>query len=96
MALPENRTPTHPGHILLNEFLVPLGITQERLAKHLGISEQRIRYIVLGLRSITPTAAWQLAQAFGTTPEFWMNLQTTYDLARSRPEKQIERLLPNL
>ena len=89
---PENRTPTHPGEILLEEFLKPTGITQVAFARHVGVPLQRINEIVRGKRGVTPDTAWRLAQAFGTTPEFWMNLQTTYDLARSRPDVAVERL----
>ncbi len=64
-------------------------ITQVTLAKHLGIPVQRVNKIVRGKRGITPETAWLLAQAFGNTPEFWMNLQVTYDLARSRPKHKV-------
>jgi len=90
--LPENRTPTHPGVILKREFLVPLGVSQVTLAAHLGVPLQRINEIVRGKRGITPATAWLLAQAFATTPEFWMNLQAAHDLAMSRPEASIGRL----
>ena len=90
--LPENRMPTHPGVILSQEFIAPLGITQVAFAKHLGVSVQRINELVRGKRGITAETAWLLAQALHTTPEFWVNLQTTYDLARSRPARQVERL----
>jgi addiction module HigA family antidote len=89
---PENRTPTHPGEILLEEFLKPTGITQVAFARHVGVPLQRINEIVRGKRGVTPDTAWRFAQAFGTSPEFWMNLQTTYDLARSRPNVAVERL----
>src|SRR5512140_618779 len=82
---PKNRLPTHPGEILLEEFLIPMNISQVTLAKHLGIPIQRVNEIVRGKRGITPDTAWLLSQAFGNTPEFWMNLQVTYDLARSQP-----------
>lgn len=90
--LPENRIPTHPGEVLQEDFLVPLGLTQVALAAHLGISVQRINEIVRGKRGITPQTAWLLSQAFGTTPEFWVNLQTNYDLAATRPETAVPRL----
>jgi antitoxin HigA-1 len=89
---PENRIPTHPGEILLEEFLKPMGISQVSFAKHLDVPLQRINEIVRGKRGITPDTAWRFAQAFGTTPEFWMNLQTAHDLARGRPVKQVERI----
>ncbi len=87
--VPKNRLPPHPGEILLKEFLIPMKITQVTLAKHLGIPVQRVNKIVRGKRGITPETAWLLAQAFGNTPEFWMNLQVTYDLARSRPKHKV-------
>ena len=78
--LPENRIPTHPGEILLEEFLNPLGLSQVAFAKHVGVPTQRINEIVRGKRGVTPDTAWLFAQAFGTTPEFWLNLQAAYDL----------------
>ena len=93
MLLPENRIPTHPGEVLREEFLIPLEITQVTLAKHLGIPVQRVNEIVRGKRGITPDTAWLLAQAFGTTPEFWMNLQVAYDLARNKPKQQVALLV---
>ncbi len=90
--LPENRIPTHPGEILLEEFLNPLGLSQVAFAKHVGVPTQRINEIVRGKRGVTPDTAWLFAQAFGTTPEFWLNLQAAYDLARTRPARKIERI----
>ncbi len=90
--LPENRIPTHPGVILSQEFLVPLGITQVAFAKHLGVPVQRINELIRGKRGVAPETAWLLSQALDTTPEFWINLQTAYDLARTKPEKPVERL----
>jgi len=90
--IPENRIPTHPGVILSQEFLVPLGISQVAFAAHLGVPVQRINELIRGKRGITPETAWLLSQALNTTPEFWINLQTAYDLARSRPARQVERL----
>jgi addiction module HigA family antidote len=89
---PNNRVPTHPGEVLLEEFLVPLGQTQVALADHLGVPVQRINELVRGKRGVTPETAWLLAQAFNTTPEFWLNLQVAYDLARSRPASKVSRL----
>ncbi len=91
--LPENRIPTHPGEVLLEEFLIPLDVTQVALARHLGIPVQRVNEIVRGKRGITPDTAWLLSQAFGTTPEFWMNLQMQHDLARIRPGRRIQPLV---
>jgi len=89
---PENRIPTHPGEILAEEFLIPLGITQSALAKHIGIPVQRINEIINGKRGITPETAWYLSEAFGTTPEFWINLQTNYDLAKNQPAHHIKKI----
>ncbi len=89
---PSHRTPTHPGEILREEFLVPLGLTQVALAEHLRIPLQRVNELVRGKRGVTPETAWLLSQAFGTTPEFWLNLQASYDLAVSRPPRRVQRL----
>jgi antitoxin HigA-1 len=90
--IPENRIPTHPGEILREEFLEPLGVPQTALADKLDISVQRINEIVNGKRGITPETAWLFAGAFGTTPEFWTNLQSAHDLALTRPEKKVARI----
>lgn len=90
--LPENRIPTHPGEILQEQFLEPLGLTQVALADHLGVPVQRINEIVRGKRGVTPETAWLLAQAFDTTPEFWISLQTNHDLVVNRPAREIPRL----
>ena len=90
--IPENRVPTHPGEILQEEFLRPMGLSQVALAQHLGIPVQRINELIKGKRGITPETAWLLADAFGTTPEFWVNLQDVYDLARTRPSRRRARI----
>lgn len=69
-----------PGEILTEEFLVPLGISQYRLAKAIGKPQSAISDIVNGKRSITPEMAWLLGAALGTTPQFWLNLEMTYQL----------------
>jgi len=89
---PKHRIPTHPGEILLHEFLDPLGITQVDLAAHIGVPVQRVNEVVRGKRGITSETAWLLSGALGTTPEFWINLQSQHDLARSRPTRTIRRL----
>lgn len=94
--IPENRIPTHPGEILLEEFLKPMSLTQVLFAQHIGVPTQRINEIVNGKRGITPETAWLFAQAFGTTPEFWMNLQANHDLAKKRPRREITQLQPIL
>lgn len=91
--VPENRIPTHPGEILLEEFLRPAGVTQVAFAAHLGLPLQRVNEIVRGKRGVTPETAWLFAQALNTTPEFWLNLQMTYDLATKRTQRQIAQLI---
>ena len=93
--LPAHRVPPHPGEVLLNDFLVPLAITQTTLARKLRIRITRINEIVNGKRRITPETAWLFAGAFGTSPEFWMNLQVTFDLAKAKPERLVAKLRPN-
>lgn len=90
--LPTNRTPTHPGEVLAEEFLGPLGLTQVALAAHLGVPVQRINELVRGKRGVTPETAWLLAGAMGTTPEFWLNLQFNHDLVRARPTRKVRPL----
>ena len=72
--------PVHPGEILQEEFLEPLGITQYRLSKNLSVPPRRINEIVHGKRSISADTALRLARFFGTTERFWLNLQARYDL----------------
>jgi addiction module HigA family antidote len=72
--------PIHPGEILLDEYLKPLGISQYRLAKETSVPPRRINEIVHGKRSITADTALRLARYFGTSERFWLNLQTHYDL----------------
>lgn len=90
--IPENRIPTHPGVILSTEFLAPLGISQVAFAAHLGVPVQRINELIRGKRGVTPETAWLLSEALNTTPEFWINLQAAYDLARSRPSEPVQPL----
>ena len=91
--LPKNRIPAHPGEILTEEYLQPLGLTQVEFAAHIGVPVQRVNEIVRGKRGITPDTAWLFSQAFGTTPEFWLNLQAMHDLARFKPKRRVRRLL---
>ncbi|MEZ4587196.1 MAG: HigA family addiction module antitoxin [Gemmatimonadales bacterium] len=78
--LPTNRPPTHPGEILLRDFLEPLGLTQSELARHIGVSFPRLTEVVHGKRSVTTDTALRLSRALGTTPDFWLNLQRDRDL----------------
>jgi len=72
--------PVHPGEILLEDFLKPMGITRYRLAKSIGVPQRRIDEICAGKRAITADTALRLARFFGTDPQSWMNLQAEYDL----------------
>jgi len=76
----EKMTPVHPGEILIEDFMKPLGISQYRLAKAMNVYPRKINEIVQGKRSITADTALRLARFFGTSPEVWMNLQAHYDL----------------
>ncbi len=82
--LPTNRPPTHPGEMLLEEFLKPLGLPQAQAARRMDISINRLNEIVHGKRGITAETALKLAALLGTTPEIWMDLQTRWDLYQAR------------
>ena len=95
--LPSLRTATHPGEILAEEFLAPFALTQVELAARLDIPFQRVNQIVRGRRAVTPDTALRLSQLFGTTAQFWLNLQQTWDLStalRSPAARQIRRIRP--
>ncbi|MCL2504320.1 MAG: HigA family addiction module antitoxin [Coriobacteriia bacterium] len=76
----EKLAPVHPGEVLLEEFLKPLSLSQNKLALSVGVSPRRINEIVLGKRRVTAETALRLARYFDTTPQFWLGLQTDYDL----------------
>ena len=78
--LPTHRAPTHPGEMLLEEFLRPLEMTQTELAERIGVSYPRVNELVNGKRGVTPDTALRLSRLFGTTPEFWLNGQRNWDL----------------
>ena len=84
----------HPGEVLLQEFLVPMGISQNALARSIGVLPRRINEIVLGKRAITADTAVRLAHYFGTSEPFWMALQTSFDLeeARKKLDLRLKRL----
>ncbi len=84
MRIPKNRVPEHPGEILREDFLKPLGITQEKLAEDIHISFQRVNGIVNGKRAVTAETALLLGNYFKISPGFWMNLQAVYDLYKAK------------
>jgi addiction module HigA family antidote len=94
--LPKNRQPTHPGEIIRYEYLDELNMTQQQLADAIGITRVRINEIILGKRSLTPDTAFRLARFFNTTPEFWIGLQTNFDMWNTlqKREKEYERIRP--
>jgi antitoxin HigA-1 len=82
--------PVHPGEILREEFMVPLGLSANRLALDLRVAVTRISEIIHERRAISADTAMRLARYFGTTPEFWMNLQTAYDLETAKRKQQAD------
>jgi len=95
--LPTHRAPTHPGEMLLEEFLKPLGMTQTTLAERIGVSYPRVNELVNRKRGVTPDTALRLSRLFGTSPEFWLNGQRNWDLwhALRTPEaSNIKRIRP--
>ena len=84
VRIPTHRAPTHPGEMLLEEFLNPMGLTQRELAEGIRVPYQRVNELVNGRRGITPATALRLAKFFGTTPDLWMNLQLRWDLFQAQ------------
>lgn len=84
VRIPTHREPTHPGEMLLEEFLNPMGITQRELADKIHVPYQRINEIINKRRGITPSTALRLAKLFGMSEDFWMNLQLRWDLYRTK------------
>src|SRR3954462_14860480 len=80
VRVPTHRAPTHPGEMLMEEFLKPMGLTQQALANAIHVPYQRINEITNGKRGITPATALRLAKYFGTSVDFWLNIQLRYDL----------------
>jgi len=96
IRIPTHRAPTHPGEMLLEEFLIPMNITQRQLADAIQVPYQRINEIINGKRGITSSTALRLAKYFGNTPDFWMNLQLRTDLydATRKEESILQRIRP--
>jgi addiction module HigA family antidote len=80
IRIPTHRAPTHPGEMLLEEFLKPMGLTQRELANSIHVPYQRINEIINGRRGVTSSTALRLSKFFGISPDFWMNLQLRWDL----------------
>ena len=90
VRIPTHREPTHPGEMLLEEFLKPMGITQRQLSDAIKVPYQRVNEIINGKRGITPSTALRLAKYFGTSEDFWLNLQLRWDLYRAiKKEKEV-------
>ena len=95
--LPDHRPPTHPGEMLLEEYLKPLGMTQSELAERIHVSYPRVNQIINGKRGVSPDTALRLARLLGTTPEFWLNGQRNWDLwhaLHSEAAEDIETIEP--
>lgn len=97
VRIPTHRAPVHPGEMLLEEFLLPMGITQRELADAIETPYQRVNEIVNGKRGITPSTALRLARFFDMTPDFWMNLQLRWDLyhAQQAEAQLLDRIAPH-
>ena len=83
------KNPFHPGEILLEEFLEPKGVTQASFAEKIGWTKTRLNELIKGKRGITAAAALDLAEALGTSPKLWMNLQATYDLDKAARTRRV-------
>ncbi len=96
VRIPTHREPTHPGEMLLEEFLRPMSLTQRELSDAIHVPYQRINEIVNGRRGMTPSTALRLAKFFGVSEDFWMNLQLRWDLYKARlsEERELEFIKP--
>jgi addiction module HigA family antidote len=96
VRIPTERVPTHPGEMLLEEFLQPMGITQQELAQGIRVPYQRVNEIVNGRRGVTPSTALRLARYFGMSPDFWLNVQLRWDLyqAIQKENRELEQIQP--
>jgi len=88
LTMDDKLPPIHPGEVLLEDFLLPLGVSQYRLAKDIAVPPRRVNEIVHGTRGISADTALRLARYFGTSAELWMNLQARFDLERQRDEAE--------
>lgn len=94
VRIPTHREPTHPGEMLLREFLEPMALTQKKLADGIRVPYQRVNELVHRRRGVTPSTALRLAKFFGTSPSFWMDLQLRWDLyhAQRSEAEQLRRI----
>ena len=94
IRVPTHREPTHPGKMLLEEFLKPMGLSQRDLAGGIQVPYQRVNELINGRRGVTPATALRLAKFFGNTPGFWMNLQLRWELyhAQQREAKALAKI----
>ena len=94
--IPTNRPPTTPGEMLREEFLEPMGLTQQQLAIDIGVSYQRVNELINNKRGITPSTALRLGKYFGTSPDFWLNLQRANDLyaVLKKEQNEIDKIKP--
>ena len=90
VRVPTHRPPTHPGEMLLKEFLEPMGITQKELADAIHVPYQRVNELINEKRGVTVSTALKLARAFDTSPDFWLNLQLRCDLYKTMQKEQAE------
>lgn len=96
VRVPTHRPPTHPGEMLLEEFLNPMGLTQRELADAIHVPYQRINEVINERRGMTPRTALRLAKYFGVSPDLWMNLQLRYDLYYAQQDEadQLKKIRP--
>ena len=96
IRIPTHRTPTHPGEMLSEEFLKPMGVTQRQLADSIHVPYQRVNEIINGRRGVTPSTALRLSKFFGVSPDFWMSLQLRWDLyfARQSESNELDSINP--
>jgi addiction module HigA family antidote len=90
VRIPTHGAPTHPGEMLLEEFLIPMGLTQRELANGIRVPYQRVNELVNGRRGVTPHTALRLAKFFGTSPDVWLSLQLRWDLYHAQREESAE------
>jgi addiction module HigA family antidote len=97
VRIPTHRAPTHPGEMLLEEFLNPMALTQRELAQAIRVPYQRVNELINGRRGVTPSTALRLAKYFGVSADFWMNLQIRWDLyqAQRKESKYLEKIQPH-